>query len=94
MLGEPAMWSFQNLYCFWKNPAITARQHKVILMMIQALALGLMLGIVSRAAWDHGIVVSIALGLRDLCAAVGRMLRDVAAACWDFLQFIVSSRRN
>ena len=63
-------------------------------MMFQALVMGLMLGIASRAAWDHGIVVSVALGFRDLCLAVGKMIRDVAAVCWDFIQFVVSSRRH
>lgn len=88
------MLSLQSLYCHWKNPAITARQHRVILMTIQALVLGLMLGIVSRAAWDHGIVVSIAASLRDLCVAVGRMLHDLAAACGDLLKFVSHARRN
>ena len=56
--------------------------------MIQGLAYGLMLGIMSRAAWDHGIITSISLALKDLGVAIWLMLGDSAVVCWDFFQFI------
>lgn len=80
---------FPDICSLRKNPAITEKPHRVNWMVIQGSALGLMLGITSRAVWDQGIVSSIALTLKDLGVAVWLMLQDLAAVCWDFIQLIV-----
>jgi hypothetical protein len=82
----------QGIYSIWKNPAITEGQHRALWMMLQGAVIGLMLGIVTRAAWDLGIVTSIALVLRDVGVAAWSMIQDMAAACRDFLQFISHQR--
>ena len=82
----------QGVCTLWKNPAITEKQHKVLWMIAQVLAFGFMLGIISRAAWDHGIIAQIALALRDLGLAGWAMIQDVAAACSDLLKFVARYR--
>jgi hypothetical protein len=79
----------QGTYPLWKNPEISEKQHRALWMMIQVLSFGLMLGIISRTAWDYGIVASIALALKDLGLAIWVMIQDLAAACCDFYRFIL-----
>jgi hypothetical protein len=78
-----------DTYSLWKNPAITERQHRLLWMITQVLAFGLVLGLTSRLAWDHGVVASMALALRDFGVAIWSMLHDAADACSDFFQFII-----
>lgn len=93
------MTTYQDTVSLEKNPAITEKQHLTHWMMFQGTAFGLMLGIMSRAAWDQGIISFIALALkalgvtiwvmlRDLGIAIWIMLQDFAVGCWDFFQFI------
>ena len=78
----------QGIYSLWKYP-VTERQHRALWMMLQGAAIGLMLGIVTRAAWDLGIVASLSLALRDFGMAVWAMLRGLPGACMDFFQEII-----
>jgi hypothetical protein len=79
----------QGTYSLWKNPAVTERQHRTLWVMTQVLALGLMLGLMSRVAWDLGIVDSFSLAIRNFSVAMWVMLQDLAAACTDFFQVII-----
>jgi hypothetical protein len=45
------------------------------------------------AAWHYGIVASVAHALSGVAIGIWHMLRDLAAALEDFLQF-VSNQRN
>lgn len=78
----------QGVCSLWKNPVFTERQHRTLWMATQILAFGFILGIMSRAAWDHGIVASMALAFRDLGVAVWIMLQNFADACSDFFRFV------
>jgi hypothetical protein len=78
----------QDIYPLWKYPAITARQQRALRIMLKGALIGLMLGIVTRVAYDYGIVASITSALRDFGVATSSMLQDTADACWDHLQFI------
>ena len=82
----------QELYSLWQYPAITARQHRALWIMLQGAVIGLMLGIVIRAAWDFGILSSTALALRDLGIATWNMFQDMTDACGDFLRFVSQQR--
>ena len=76
-----------DTYSLWKCP-VTERQHRALWILLQAAVIGLMLGIVTRAAWDFGIVASITLALRDFGVAVWTMLQGLPEVCLDCLQFI------
>jgi hypothetical protein len=82
------MSSYQSIYSLRKNLAFTERQHRLLWMVTQAVALGLVLGLVSRLVWDHDIVASIVMGLRDFGVALWAMLQDLANACGDFIRFV------
>lgn len=82
----------QGTYSLWQYPAITARQHRALWILLQGAVIGLMLGILIRAAWDFGIVTSTALAIRDLGIATWSMLQDAAGACGDFLRFVSNQR--
>lgn len=82
----------QGLQLLSKSPAVTERQRRAILMMAQCAVFGLMLGIVGRAAWDHGIIASFALALRDIGVAVWSMFHDLADAGQDLAQFVSHQR--
>ena len=90
--GKCAMSSYQDIHSLGKNPARTEKQHRALWIMTQGVAFGLALGLMSRAAWDLGIVAAIALVFRDIGVATWIMLQDAADACWDFLQFISRQR--
>ena len=77
-----------DTYSLWKYPAITERQHRLLWVVTQVLAFGLVLGLTSRLAWDHGVVASIALAFRDFGLAMWAMLQDIGDACLDFFQFV------
>jgi hypothetical protein len=83
------MSSYKDTYSLWKNPAITERQHCLLWILTQVLAFGLVLGLVSRFAWDFGIIASLSMALRDFGVAMWFMLQDLAAACKDFSQVII-----
>ena len=76
----------QDIHSLWKNPAFTERQHRVFWMVTHVMAFGLVLGLTSRLVWDHGILASIILALRDFGVALWAMLQDLANICWGFLQ--------
>lgn len=81
------MSSYQDVCSHGKNPAITEKQRSANWLMIRGLTFGLMLGIMIRVGWDQGIIAMYVLVLKDLGAAIWTMLRDTAAASWDFFQF-------
>lgn len=85
------MTSYQSVQSLRKNPVIKKKQHRVNWVVIQCLVFGLLLGIMIRAAWDYGVITSIALAFRDLGFVIWVMLQDAAAACWDFCRFILKS---
>jgi hypothetical protein len=89
---DHVMSGHQNIHSPWLYPAITAKQHRALWIMLQGAAIGLMLGIVTRAMWDLGIAASVAMALRDLGIATWSMLQDAADACGDFLRFVSSQR--
>ena len=82
----------QDIHSLWLYPAITAKQHRALWILLQGAIIGLMLGIMSRVVWDLGIAASIALALRDLGIATWGMLQDAADACGDFLRFVSNQR--
>jgi len=87
--GNDTMSSYQDIHAFEKNPTITERQHRAFWILIQGSAFGLMLGIMGRAVWDHGIINSIALALRNFGVAIWAVLQDSAAFWSDFLPFVI-----
>ena len=88
VVGNFAMSSYQNIYSLRKNPAIPEREHKANWILVQCLAFGLVLGLISRAAWDYGIITHFALTISDLGTAIWIMLGDMATVCWDFVQYV------
>ena len=86
--GECAMSDYQNVCSHGKNPAISERQRRAVWYAFRWLTYGLMLGIMIWVAWDQGIIAMYVGALRDLSVAIGNMLRDLTAACWDFIQAI------
>jgi len=54
--------------------------------LIAVLAIALLLGL----AWHYGLVISIALALKDFGVGIWNMLCDFASSCGDFLQFVLS----
>jgi hypothetical protein len=46
------------------------------------------------AAWYLGILASVFYILKLLSAAIWTMARDVAAACGDFIQYVLSQARH
>ena len=44
------------------------------------------------AAWHYGIITSAALVLKTVALGIWGILRDLAAACADFLRYIDSQR--
>lgn len=83
---------YQGLHLLRKSPVVTEKQRRAILMAAQCVVLGLMLGIVGRTAWDHGIIASFGLASRDIGVAVWGMLHDLADAGRDLVQFICHQR--
>ena len=83
---------YQGLHVLRKSPVVTEKQRRAILVVAQCAVFGLMLGIVGRAAWDHGVIASFGLALRDIGLAVWKMLHDLADAGRDLVQFISHQR--
>lgn len=86
------MSGYQDIFSLRKNLAITEKQHRVLWVVTQVVAFGLVLGLTSRLVWDHGIVTSIVLGIRDFSVALWAMLQDLADSCGDFLRFVSQQR--
>ena len=83
---------YQGLHLLRKSPVFTERQRRAILAMAQYAVFALMLGIVGRAAWNHGIIESFGLALREIGMAVWSMIHDLANAGRDLAQFVSHQR--
>jgi hypothetical protein len=59
-------------------------------MAIQGLGIGLLTGIVTRAAWDLGIISSATLTIKDASFAIWKTLCNLAITCSHILQYLNS----
>ncbi len=58
--------------------------------LITILAIPPLIGV----AWHCGIIASVDLALKSVAAVIWNMLRDVAAALGDFLQYVLNQRSH
>jgi hypothetical protein len=77
---------------FRHNSETEQRQRRAIGIAIRALLLGVLLGIGVRIAWDHGIITSVALEVEGIAVAIWNMFGNLAAACWNILQWVLRQR--
>ena len=61
---------------------------------IVILAIVVLVGVGIELAWEQGIVSAVAIALKPFVVAIWNMLSDLAAACWDFLQYVLHQRSH
>ena len=88
------MSSYQDTSSPKENPAFSEKQCRENWLIIQGLAFGLMLGIMTRAAWDQGIISAFGQILGDMSVGIWIMLQDLAGACFDFFKFVMHSANS
>jgi hypothetical protein len=82
------MSSYLDIHSLRENPTIGEKRCRAIRFIARSLAYGLILGIVSRVAWDYGIIKYLALVAGDVGTVIWIIMRDSATACWDFIRFV------
>jgi hypothetical protein len=69
-----------------RNPGAIEIECRDNRMAIQGLAIGLLVGIVFRVAWDLGIILPAMLVIKDAAIAIWIILCDLATACGHVLK--------
>ncbi len=77
-----------------QEPAILGMRAKEYRIAMLAMVIGPLAVIGILQAWEHGIIASAVYALRPVVAGIWEMLRDLADACGDFLEYVRSVRNH
>ncbi len=77
-----------------QDSAIQGIRAKEYRMAMLALVIGPLVVVGILQAWDHGIIASAARAIESLAVGIWGMLRDLANACGDFLEYVRRMRNH